>query len=230
MAALVGMILLGACASDASPSAEPTAVVRSAARTTGADWAAAEVPSRGPGSPLVSACGDPRRLGDAFAAAETVRTSPVRQRRVADPGSGEWFRVDGFLRVAAARFPDASAAQRAVASVSPAVLETCVVAAVNDYLKAEPGDDDDVDPATASDFATRQVRRATGGRPAVVQSAFEEEVVGGYDNSRTVNLALARSGATVAMVTTAIGQQSADPGGDADEAESLAAEITRTAR
>lgn len=229
--ATVGVAVFGVGACGSSPGPEPAALMRRAADVSGSEWVAVER-SRGPGVTLTSTCGDPAGLGVALDGVATSSASPVRQHRVVAPDLGRPIALDSYLRVAATRYEDQGQAERAMAALTPAALERCVVGAVNEYVDARYRNDvaDEIPAATAVDIEARQARRGTSGRPAVVQSTFEEEVLGGYDNSRSVSLAVVRSDATVLTVVLAKGAQSADADDDARQAEDLAAEIARTSR
>jgi Flp pilus assembly protein TadG len=211
--------------SSSQSSVDPGRVVQDAFETIGGRWAPIlNGSSRGSGVIVARQCVAPL-TGD-----ERRAASPVRAQVFDLPPNGVTGVTLGgpFLRVAALRYGSDAAAARAVRSMTPAVLDRCVVRAVNRYLRERDPRDSlmPVRPATSRSIDTTWVRRSSASRTTVVQSTFEEEVLGGFDNGHAVSLGVARSGPLVVTVLRVTGSQILEPRADAQLVERAATALT----
>jgi hypothetical protein len=219
------VLMVAAVACDGSTAHTPDLSLRTALAAVGGRWAAPPVGEQTPGAVIAARCGDPRSGSDRAsrgAAVSSVRTGvSIASGGVPVPGP------DGpFLRVALLHERDDGGASATVASMTARALRSCVVRAANRSLRGrDPREYAPVPPVTARDVHARRARTAVGGNPIVLQAWFADDVLGGFDNTRTITVAAIRRGALVVTVLLATSSQRPSPAADTQWAERAVRDI-----
>lgn len=192
---------MAACSSDPRvvDSADPTSAASAGAapadRLVGGEW---KPPTRGSvGSVIVRVCGatdaswTPRRPRTLAAKASEVRTG--------SPFAGVQPTITVDARTSALVFGTSTAAQRFVDAVSVPEVRSCAAGAINEYLRTrDPGNYDSAGPVVAANLATRSTPVRVGDHARAFEFAFPEELIGGSDNSNSVDVIVGQRGPVVA--------------------------------
>jgi hypothetical protein len=186
--------------------------VATAARTLGSGWKPPEAP-RFADAVIADRCGSPiTGLGAPVSRLLTSATSPVLHR-----DAGEGTEEHGDVRTAVLVYRSAANAQASFTRIDAGALERCLIVTTNQYLDADEAAND-LEPlpdATAESFDTTSGPSAGGDETAMLRSTFQEELLGGYDNTHDVALYVARRGPVVVTAIAASNSQNSDPGAPA---------------
>ena len=153
--------------------------------------------------------------------------SPVRSFAIDTP-DGLRPRPQGpVVRIGAVRYADDATAERAVRSITGNSFQRCTVDATRRYLETRGDEWRDVPPPTAAEFTTTST---SDDGTALLRTSFDEEAIGGHDNTEALSIAVARSGRLVITVVSATSSQSPDAAADVQFVKRAAARLKRYAR
>ncbi len=218
MAAFLVLVGLASCASAdgaVNPPAAAGAGVADATDVLGSTWEPSEEP-RFADDFITNRCGNPTTgLGAPDEGLLASETSPILNRAPGADGKGY-----GNVRTAVLVYKTLPTAQAAFDQLGSPALEDCLVAAINNYLDADPYADS-IPRATADSFETTSAPFAAADQATLTGSFFWEEVLGGFDNSHNTALFVGRSGPIIVTAIVASNSQNPDPENPASLARRL---------
>lgn len=193
-----------------------------AAHLLGATWAPLASP-RDADAIITQRCGDPRAGLDAPGAGILGRaTSPVLLR---DENVGPSPTETIHARTAVIAYKDNASATAAFTALGFAEFERCLLAAVSAYLRADHPDASPAPKPSPGEFTVSSPAVSAGDAAVMYAATFDENVLGGSDNSHAVALFVARSGSFLVTALAACNRQNLN----ADHATALARRLGRSA-
>jgi hypothetical protein len=204
--------IAAACGGDGeAPIAIATVEAMAPGELVGGSWRAPRDPKLVDPT-IVGDCGDPvHDLGLPNVDVRASVVSPVLEA-VDDDGPGD----GGVVRTAAIVYETDPAARRAVEAVRAGALRRCLLTSVNRFLARDRAQydftADELPDATGESFRMRDAPVGIGDQARQIDATFEEEVIGGNDNTRRLALVVARKGPVVVTALVAVSSQTL--GGD----------------
>ena len=211
IAALIGIASCDSSNHDlsrAQAAAATRAGTTDAASVLGTSW---EPVGSLPGADALIAdhCGDLRPgLGLPSTGLVGNATSPVLFRDQ-NTGGGPTEHTD--VRTAVVAYKGSASATAAFGKVGVAAFERCLIAAVSTYLDGDHPDSEPVPDPTGRSFTVTSPSVSAGDEAVMYVGTFDEDILGGSDNTHVVALFVARSDSLIVTAIAAANSQTETP-------------------